>query len=824
MLQWMGGSRRKVTASRKSTQKRQKQYFEQRKRQQLQSEVAYTENNVDGLATHDDEKRNRSLDILSLLNVSKVTEQSKPLYGIENGLSMTNKATRTIQDLDSSMYLLAAHASCVSFTFIAFRMMSFLSMAFHFIFKVPTKKSEGHAFPASYHTSKSTPNQMIDEPTATEFTLPSQTREPSPCKLERLSSKKSVDDHCGNSSYGKNMDSEYLKNASSVQPSLFEIIGDDGAIDTLDKEPVQEAHVAFSIEGLGKVGTETPMQSPQHLGSMLNGDQSSFTKAAKKMNSFKNFNTLRDELATDVDCLMEDVEIPSRHNLLSRNKLGPFSDSEHELSTSKDCMHYDVKQYKMNSHCDEDEAGYVNFWNASSSFLDYPEVDEKCGVNWKNSDPIDNSFVWRNDSSDFNIERCYSPLRWQEKMPDNILDGNFHFASFDEPKYSSSMCNYHPQDRFSHFINLKDTGDSLASLGGETSSSAAVRGGCSTDMPSARRRKRHGGNVNMVLEVNDEGFQYLTSTSTSLRQEACKSSRKHTRSSSLHSKSPFFSQAPVYEHEGHCLFKEEFSLPKINSQLGSTFGSFEKNQNLGGDSFSLYTGTDFCRSKFSFKGSEKDTPIEFTSENFDARQPFRSRKSFNSSFISKSVFGDTLLDARDVEVHIQSSSPPETYGDIESPLSPELSAQESVTENVENCSKSKTPCPEKLIQVSTEIKDVPSERRLPIQEMIVKNYSGSRKLANNGISQEVRANAVEANAEDTSLSIKLTRDSDEEPKTPTELQGGTPPLCQQKVKVSVDDVRCYAGNNMAYYDNLKGPEPKTGLTDPCYQVMTVERA
>ena len=88
---------------------------------------------------------------------------------------MTNKATRTIQDLDSSMYLLAAHASCVSFTFIAFRMMSFLSMAFHFIFKVPTKKSEGHAFPASYHTSKSTPNQMIDEPTATEFTLPSQT-------------------------------------------------------------------------------------------------------------------------------------------------------------------------------------------------------------------------------------------------------------------------------------------------------------------------------------------------------------------------------------------------------------------------------------------------------------------------------------------------------------------------------------------------------------------------------------------------------------------------------------------------------------------------
>lgn len=296
----------------------------------------------------------------------------------------------------------------------------------------------------------------------------------------------------------------------------------------------------------------------------------------------------------------------------------------------------------------------------------------------------------------------------------------------------------------------------------------SVRGGCRTDMPSARHRKRHGEDVNMVLEVNDEGFQNLMSTSTSLRQEECNSSRKHTRSSSLHSRSPFFSQDPVYEHEGHCLFKEEFSLPKINSQLGSAFGSFGKDQNLGGDLFSLYTGTDFCRSKCSFRGSEKDTPIEFTSENFDARQPFRSRKSFNSSFILKSAFGDTLLDARDLEVHVQSSCPPETYGDIESPLSPELSAQESVTENVENCSKSKATCPEQLIQVSTEIKNVPSERRLPTQETIVKDYAGSRKLANNGISQEISAHAVEANVEETSLSIKLTHDSDEELKTPTE--------------------------------------------------------
>lgn len=68
MLLWMGGSRRKVTTSRKSTQKRQKQYFEQRKRQQQQTAV---------LDSHADHREHRSLDVLSLLNLSSTTEERK---------------------------------------------------------------------------------------------------------------------------------------------------------------------------------------------------------------------------------------------------------------------------------------------------------------------------------------------------------------------------------------------------------------------------------------------------------------------------------------------------------------------------------------------------------------------------------------------------------------------------------------------------------------------------------------------------------------------------------------------------------------------------
>ncbi|XP_060216914.1 uncharacterized protein LOC132644334 isoform X3 [Lycium barbarum] len=70
MLQWMGGSRRKVDTSRRSTQKRQKQYFEQRKRQEQQKKDARESFFEEKSPCNQQEKNSRSLDILSLLNIS----------------------------------------------------------------------------------------------------------------------------------------------------------------------------------------------------------------------------------------------------------------------------------------------------------------------------------------------------------------------------------------------------------------------------------------------------------------------------------------------------------------------------------------------------------------------------------------------------------------------------------------------------------------------------------------------------------------------------------------------------------------------------------
>lgn len=51
---------------------------------------------------------------------------------------------------------------------------------------------------------------------------------------------------------------------------------------------------------------------------------------------------------------MQDDEKPSRHNRLSGDILYPSSSTEHDLSTFKDGMQLDRKQWEMSSFYDED--------------------------------------------------------------------------------------------------------------------------------------------------------------------------------------------------------------------------------------------------------------------------------------------------------------------------------------------------------------------------------------------------------------------------------------------------------------------------------------
>uniref|UniRef100_F6GUB0 Uncharacterized protein n=1 Tax=Vitis vinifera TaxID=29760 RepID=F6GUB0_VITVI len=146
---------------------RQKQYFEQRKRQQ-QHHIAGLESYTDGVSLlGQDNKEQRSLDVLSLLNLSSIAQECK---------TRSNGASSGYQ-------------------------------------------------------------------------------------VEIVPPKSDADRH-NNAFNGKGDKPDNWKTATEHQLSVFDLLGDDGPYGNLEGSPVCEAHVAFSVEGLGKVGTETPVHSP----------------------------------------------------------------------------------------------------------------------------------------------------------------------------------------------------------------------------------------------------------------------------------------------------------------------------------------------------------------------------------------------------------------------------------------------------------------------------------------------------------------------------------------------------------------------------------
>lgn len=72
------------------------------------------------------------------------------------------------------------------------------------------------------------------------------------------------------------------------------------------------------------------------------------------------------------DCLMQDVEKPSRRNCLLGDEQYPISSIKHELPTFKDGMQFDDGQCKTTSLYDEDR--HDNFWNGISYLLRFTEM------------------------------------------------------------------------------------------------------------------------------------------------------------------------------------------------------------------------------------------------------------------------------------------------------------------------------------------------------------------------------------------------------------------------------------------------------------------
>ncbi|WRX31550.1 hypothetical protein QQP08_024037 [Theobroma cacao] len=352
MLQWMGGSRRKVTTnfcsditcvhavcrefqSRKSTQKRQKQYFEQRKREQ-QQQMAGSEGYTDETSIHGKhQKEYRSLDILSLLNLSTVPEEGR---------------------------------SCPS-----------------------RRDGKTGALKMKYHIPKDPPTIITNSVPPYAVEIKEAGAPPSSCQSELQYPKVSFFGHDNRASNGINNSPDLSNAASEKQFSVFDMLSDDASGDTLERSLVHEAHAAFSIEGLGKIRAETPPHSPKQQGRISSDDCAFPWNIARQLNSSKNSNYVLNDLELEMDAMMQDINMPlvGKASEFSLGKTDLHGNWRTNLSTVTDHMQLD--SHYSNREC---TFGDTNIFSnirrredtsdARLSFLDDDFLHErKEDVSWK---------------------------------------------------------------------------------------------------------------------------------------------------------------------------------------------------------------------------------------------------------------------------------------------------------------------------------------------------------------------------------------------------------------------------------------------------------
>ncbi|XP_056166207.1 uncharacterized protein LOC115683891 isoform X2 [Syzygium oleosum] len=358
MLQWMGGSRRKITTvsvvqevnseevkniyllalffprtdaartllpkasgkhlSRKSNDPfflksfyswRQKQYFEQKKRQQQQknfgSDSYAEETNVDC----QQQKENRSLDILSLLNLSTAPQVYKS--SCPDGSSIP----------------------CINDPKVKHQFRNF----------PPTAIANGvtHVMPTEVHEAGS---QFGNQVTA-------------------LLPMNEVDNHVSNNQ--KNELGHKMGVMYEPRTSVLDLIGDDPSDRNLEISPANEDHVAFSVNGLGRVGTETPVHSPQQVDRTFSYGCTSPLKHSGWSDMLENRDHALDDLDFEAKSMMKSFNVPDRRHSL-RNSMG-IEDWYGNLEANT-CA-WDNSNHHWRDSSIMKSSGHKDVWEASSSSL-----------------------------------------------------------------------------------------------------------------------------------------------------------------------------------------------------------------------------------------------------------------------------------------------------------------------------------------------------------------------------------------------------------------------------------------------------------------------
>ncbi|XP_022847113.1 uncharacterized protein LOC111369718 isoform X3 [Olea europaea var. sylvestris] len=466
MLQWMGGSRRKVIASRRSTQKRQKQYFEQRKRQQQQLSAGL-ENDANGRHSCSQHHGNeRSLDILSFLNLSTLTQDQK--------------STTCLIGKDSP---------------------------------------ENDTFNLNYQNAHYSPAIHTKKAIAGDHFETNEAR-PSLCGHVETSPKKlpvSPLDY----KEGLTGNGDKLKLTTQCHGiSVIDLLGDDGAHGTVKEISVHapESHVAFSVEGLGKVETETPINSPCR--SVLNSF-SSLEEARRQARTSKTFKYGLDDFESRMDDMVEDIDFSSLYNdsidqPFSCSGDYTFGNSKPRLSKFRKSLPFDRYDNSLNDVLGDDVIMYdtkdsdENIWNAGSIFLDnhIDKVEEyrlfcKNQVDLRDDDYADYSNNNDHWGRDFNFEGSSLQERRASKHRTENIDIRDPHSPSTKHQMSEYLRDFEISDARWFTIgidhNVKDASNQPSwscfireherenlSLSEESCSSSAVRGNESNRPPTRK--------------------------------------------------------------------------------------------------------------------------------------------------------------------------------------------------------------------------------------------------------------------------------------------------------------------------------------------------
>ncbi|KAK7305550.1 hypothetical protein VNO77_43456 [Canavalia gladiata] len=232
----------------------QKQYFEQRKRQQQNLQTMGSDNCSDSPGIIGQSlKENQSLDILNFLNLSTNFQQSNPL------------SPKGRDDGEIGMSTMPGSASK----------------------NLPTIIT---------HVDTTVNSCRFEEAKA---------GSPFCCQIE-ASPKKSAPDHQttafnGPPNHWKTVTDQYS------ELSVMDLLCDDEPNATVEKCPTCEDHVSFSLEGLGKVGRETPAHSPEQQ-ARIPCSYSPLPKDGRK-SKLKNLNYVLDDIELEMDIMTQDIKV-----------------------------------------------------------------------------------------------------------------------------------------------------------------------------------------------------------------------------------------------------------------------------------------------------------------------------------------------------------------------------------------------------------------------------------------------------------------------------------------------------------------------------------